>query len=134
MIEDLVQNLSQVKVDINVNVNEDDDDDDSDAKKKKTSAFGDIFAPAPKEELVKKRGWALLNAKRSEVVLLKTYGDVLKYSKMNDYTYKSNYRQGHNFYGVRDKISGDTFVVTVSLSKNLTVYGSKGERVQYFME
>lgn len=96
--------------------------------------FADIFKPAEKDELVTKRGWALLNSERSEVELLKDYDDVLRYSKLDENTFNSKYRQGFNFYGVRDKISGDTFIVTVSLQKRLQVYDSKGNSTEYFME
>lgn len=96
--------------------------------------FGDLFKPAPKEELVAKRGWALFNSERSDVTLLATFEEALEYSKITADWFQQNYRQGKNFYGVIDKQSSNTFIVLVDLSKKIQVFDAKGNDVKYFME
>ena len=96
--------------------------------------FADMFQPAPKEELVAKRGWALFNSERSDVVLLSTFEEALEYAKIKRDWFQQNYRQVKNFYGVTDKESGATFLVLVDLSKKIQVFDDKGDNVKYFME
>ena len=96
--------------------------------------FGDVFKPAGKEELVAKRGWALFNNESSDVVKVETYDEVKQYSNLSQDKDKMYYRTGLNFYGVTDRKTGDTFLVTVSLDGNLQVYDSSGASVKYFME
>lgn len=96
--------------------------------------FADLFKPADKEELIGKRGWALFNTERSEVKLLATFEEALEYAAIGEDSYKSYYRQGYNFYGVRDKQSKAKFLVLVGLDKKLRVLDKEGQQVKYFME
>lgn len=98
------------------------------------SEFRDIFQPADKGELVGKRGWPELNAKRSEVTLIKNYEEAQRFSKIPEHKFQSYYGQGMNFYGVKDRENGRTYIILVSLQGKMTVLDAEGEDIKYFME
>ena len=97
-------------------------------------AFGDVFKPASKEELVGKRGFALFNQERMEVTPITTFEETAEFSKIEGGKFKQWYRQGMNFYGLKDKKTGNTFIVLVDLSRHLKVYDASGEQTKYVMD
>jgi hypothetical protein len=96
--------------------------------------FADVFKPASKDELASKRGWAFLTSERSEVTPVEDLADIRKYSKMKDQQYRNLYVQGCMFYGVRDRVTKNTFIVAVYPNKTLRVYGKDGDIVKHVFE